>query len=180
MSQLDPVQKPLPTQSYLFECLDYNPSNGLLTWKRRPREHFKTKRAWSVWNARYSSKLAGSVTRFGYISVSLGGHYQAHRLIWKMITGLDPQIDVDHVDLNKSNNRWVNLRAADDRQQVWNRNVRKDNYLGIKGVKRNHKRYMARLVVDGNDKYLGTFDTPEEAASVREAAARELHGEFFR
>ncbi|EKF16891.1 HNH endonuclease, partial [Nitratireductor pacificus pht-3B] len=60
-----------PTVETLRELLVYDPETGILTWKVRPRRHFKTDGAWKGWNARYAGKLAGTPNS----SVSIGSEW---------------------------------------------------------------------------------------------------------
>jgi hypothetical protein len=45
-------------------------------------------------------------------------------------------------------------------------------------VVRFRSRFRAEIKIDGKKKYLGTFDTPEDAHVVYATVAREHHGEF--
>ena len=47
----------------------------------------------------------------GYILTSvLGKQYRTHRLIWMYMTGEDPgELEIDHKDRNRSNNKWVGI-----------------------------------------------------------------------
>ena len=94
------------------------------------------------------------------------------------MTGGDP-ILIDHRDRNRLNNRWGNLRNATKAQNIVNSGVRNDNRLGLKGVRRNTRGYMARIFIDGRSNYLGTFSTPEAAHAAYCAAASARWGEFF-
>ena len=160
------MKKPLPSQARLRELLDYDPLSGGLVWKSHQRR------------TDYIGRPAGS-TKPGYVRVSLDQQfYAAHRLIWVWMTGEDPgALEVDHIDRDRQNNRWDNLRLATVSQNRMNCAVKSRSGLP-KGVKHNKGRFGARIVVDKVDHWLGTFDTPEEAHQAYCSAAADLHGEF--
>jgi hypothetical protein len=173
--------KILPPAEHLRECFSYNPDSGVLTWKTRPRDHFANTQAWVGWNTKHAGKPAGKLGTAGYRYVAVGHRwYLTHRVIWKLTTGKEPPHKVDHKDNDQLNNRWINLRPATDSQSQWNQRLYKTNTTGHKGVKRMRDKWQARIVMNNVERHLGTFDTFEEAVSVREAAAYELRGEFCR
>jgi hypothetical protein len=179
MPKTHPI-KILPSREYLLACFNYDPATGVLTWKRRPREHFANKAGWAVFNNQFAGRSAGFLDKNGYRIIKLGSAYKAHRLIWKWMTGEEPPNDPDHKDGDPNNNRWVNLRLANRESQQWNTKVRKDNVSGLRGVhRRQNGKYEANIWPSGKFRHLGTFDTPEEASAAVEAARREIHGEFY-
>ena len=100
------MPKPLPPQEELEKLLEYDPETGGLTWKERPREMFLEEWHQRKWNTRYAGQPAlTSTLKGGYKYGNLFDQkVLAHRVIWKMVTGEDPQ-DVDHIDGNRWNNR---------------------------------------------------------------------------
>lgn len=53
----------LPSVDYLHKALLYDPDTGLLTWRKRPLEHFENHpqgalKAWFNWNHRHAGKPA--------------------------------------------------------------------------------------------------------------------------
>lgn len=113
----------------------------------------------------------------GYFCISLGGanHY-AHRLAFMWMLGRWPNKGVDHMNATRTDNRWVNLREADQALNMQNRRMPgTNNTHGFLGVRRNHKRWSAGIVAEGVRHYLGTYDSPEEAHAAYLAAKRLLH-----
>lgn len=55
-----------------------------------------------------------------------------------MIKGRDPKpgLEIDHINRNKSDNRWRNLREVTPSQNGQNSGARKDNKSGIKHLHR--------------------------------------------
>lgn len=175
------ARRTIPPTKYLHECFIYNPETGALGWKQRPLPHFVTTRAWKKWNTRYAGKAAGVINKNGYWLIRINDEgYLSHRVIWKMITGKEPPLILDHKDGNPANNCLSNLRAATPLQQQWNKRLPKTNTSGFRGVVRNRSKWQAQIKINGVCHYRGIFDTPEEASAVYETAARELHGEFYR
>lgn len=116
----------------------------------------------------------------GYVRMMVDGkRHQAHRLAWLYMTGEFPSDFIDHINGNRSDNRFVNLRDVDRCMNIQNQRVaRKDNLsTGLLGASF-HKasgKYIAQISLGGKKKNLGCFDTPQEAHSAYLVAKRELH-----
>ncbi len=168
------TRHPLPSAGRLRELFAYDPETGFLTAK-----HDKLGRRGS-WEK--GDKL-GYLDAFGYLKVTVDGRpYFVHRVAWKLMTRNEPPKYTDHVNLDKSDNRWVNLREATASQNAVNRDVMSVNTSGRKGVTlmKQTGKWAANVVVDGKNTHIGTFCTPEEAGSAYETVAKGLHKEFFR
>ncbi len=118
-----------------------------------------------------------SLTRKGYLRLYLSGrHYLVHRLVWLFVTGHWPLGLIDHRDGDKTNNRFSNLRDADNRLNQQNqRTAHRDSHSGVLGVSRNGGRWKARIKFGGAQVTLGSYATPEEAHNAYIAAKRSLH-----
>jgi hypothetical protein len=176
-----PPTKLLPPVEYLRECFIYNPKTGELRWRARQREHFANTQAWGAWNTKYAWTAAGCISPSdGYLYVLIDGRqYSLHRIVWKLITDEEPPPNLDHKDGNPLNNAWDNLRPASQPQQNWNTGLRKNNHSGYRGVSRHRRKWRARIMTGGVERYR-LFDTPEKASAWREAMASKLHGAFYR
>lgn len=88
--------------------------------------------------------------------------------------------DYDHKDRNGLNNQLNNLRQATYSQNSSNRERRKDNSSGFKGVyfEENRGKWRAIITVNHQRKHLGRFNNAVDAARAYDKAALELHGEF--
>lgn len=101
-----------------------------------------------------------------------------HRLIMGMAK--EDKRQIDHVDRQKTNNQRSNLRICTHRQNHYNIGVRRDNAVGLKGVSwsASNRKWVSSIKVDGEQKWLGSFETPEQAHAAYRSAAVEYHGEF--
>lgn len=79
---------------------------------------------------------------------------------------------VDHINRDTLNNRRCNLRVVTQRGNMGN--MKNQSQYGV-GVKKKGNRYQARTwLAGGKFKYIGTFDTSEEARKAREDFLHEL------
>jgi len=163
--------KALPDQACLRERLTYNSETGDLLWRTQVPSC-----------AAMIGKPAGSVKTNGYVCISLHGvSYLAHRLVWKLMTGADPINQIDHIDGDRSNNKWSNLRAASNRENCINSRVRRNNKSGATGVCWHGQRGKWRAyIVDAQRRHvsLGLFDDQNDAKRARLLAAEKFYGEF--
>jgi hypothetical protein len=95
---------------------------------------------------------------------------------------LSTELEVDHINGDKLDNRRANLRVATKTQQRQNQRVTRRNTSGFKGVSRisSTGRWRARIKVSGRQMPCGVYATAESAALAYDAAAREYFGEFAR
>lgn len=155
------------TQKRLRELFDYNEDTGLFT------------RISPVKKANVGD-IAGARAKNGYITISVDcKRYYAHRLAFIYMTGDCPKT-VDHIDRNRANNRWSNLRESTAQLQEANKEKCQGNTSKYKGVSFKSKigRYVARLKVDGNEIYLGCFADEDNAARAYNTAAIEAFGKY--
>jgi AP2 domain/HNH endonuclease len=158
------------TQEYLRSILHYDRATGEFTW-RVSRGSVQ------------AGDEAGSHNQDGHLQIKIDGVcYAGSRLAWLYVKGCWPKYELDHHDLNASNNVWSNIRPATHSQNCYNKRARSDNELGVKGVSLRKKdgRYVAQISINKKYTYLGAFDAPEEAQQAYIAAAKKHHGEFMR
>lgn len=175
------------------ECFTYDPVNGILFWKERPKHHFKRHKDWLIVNGRFAGRATGQRTfdskghkRAVYVRLFYKGksrHIPVHRVAFNIMGIIIPDgMEVDHKDTDRFNNRWDNLRLATRAQNGANQKVhanRKHKHLP-KGVSLKRKKFRAQIGYGGTQLNLGTFTTPEEAHAAYCAKAVELYGEFAR
>jgi hypothetical protein len=181
------VKKPDVSQADLAQLLSYDPQTGLLTWKPRPRHLAKSLREHNRWNTTWAGKQAGSVCSYGYVVIKVHGRpYRGHRIAWALHYGTWPDEDVfiDHVNLNKSDNRIDNLRLASRSENGQNRAEPANNTSGKKGVLlynyNGYRRWVARIGLNRHRVHIGYFDSYEEACIAYDKAARRFYGTFAR
>ena len=107
--------------------------------------------------------------------------YGAHRIIFLWHHGYLPP-EVDHIDLNRGNNRIDNLRSATTQENQRNTRARRNNSSGFKGVvyEKDRGTWRALICLDRKKIHLGRFSTPEAAHAAYKKAADKHHGEFAR
>jgi hypothetical protein len=159
------------TQIELKQVLDYDPITGLFTWKIANSRRVKV------------GAVAGCLKVHGYISIDINNkRYYAHRLAFLYMTGKFPENKIDHINIIRNDNRWENLREANNNQNAHNSSRPSHNTSGFKGVSKNKAtgRYEAHIKINNKKKFLGLYDTVEEAFNQRNRAALNLHKEFAR
>ncbi len=179
-------RKECPSIEYLRQCLRYQ--DGKLYWLERPRDHFKTCRnPCQAWNKRWPGKEAGNICKGGkgkrtdirwQVGVN-GKNYFRSTLVWAIVAG-ESGVELDHIDRDPLNDRIENLRVATRSQNHANKSKSSRNTTGFKGVSWNKDRckYETHSNCKGVRKFLGHFDTPEEAHAVYMRALIENYGEF--
>jgi hypothetical protein len=139
------------------------------------------------WKIRHGSlgmvgKKVGSLMQNGYYTTKINKKsYLIHRLIYLWHHGNLPQF-LDHIDLNKGNNKIENLREATKSQNALNRKLLKNNTSGHKNVifNKKSKKWLVRLTINGKDKDFGYYKNLELAGLVAEEARNITHKEFAR
>jgi hypothetical protein len=167
------------TAARLRELLTYDPSTGVFRWLPRAAEDGSSLHEINRWNTRYAHTVAGTLKPDGYMRIKVDGFpYSSHRLAFLYVTGAWPQFEVDHINGDRADNRWENLRdvtANTNQQNV--RGARCTSRTGVLGVSRVTKGqgYLARISLGGKRVHLGCFPTQEAAHDAYLAAKRKLH-----
>lgn len=182
------AKKPFPTSEVLRQLLRYEPETGKLFWKERPASMFKATAIHTAetrcrqWNGRYAGKEAITALCNGYLYGGIGKRsVHAHRVAWVIYYGELPKHFIDHINGLRTDNRICNLREATPLESVWNTASRRGSSQ-YKGVSRRSKdtKWTAEIRVSGVSRYLGRYDTEQEAALAYDAAARAAHGIYVR
>jgi hypothetical protein len=165
--------KSMPSQEYLRALFDYDEHTGYLTWRRRDDVN-------PGFNGRFAGKRAGALAGRQWLVMVDHRSLLYHRVIWKWVHGTEPP-EIDHINGNSSDNRLVNLRAANRWLNAKNRAPTKGRVLP-KGVFKPKKAnvYKASIRLRGATRIIGFFKTIEEASAAYQSAAQEHWGEWAR
>ena len=156
------LSKETLTLSSVRERIHYDPETGFFTWLSKS-------------HPRMVGKRAGCPSGRGYRQVwILGVHLKEHHLVWFYMTGTWPPDQLDHINGEKSDNRYINLRCVNNLQNQAARNV------ATRGIWRDERRNTWRASVGSgsNRLHLGTFATAEAAKAAYNRAAKQRYGDL--
>lgn len=149
------------SQSKIKELFSYDKDTGLFT-RVKGRKGVK------------AGSIAGCINKStGYRIISIAATpYRAHRLAFLYVTGEWPVEQVDHINGDRTDNRWVNLREANQSENLKNQGVRSDNTSGFVGVtwSKANSKWCAQIKANGKAMNLGYFTHKTEAIAARQAA----------
>lgn len=154
--------KDLPSQEHLKSILNYDELSGIFTWR-------KIQRGISF------GAIAGSIhKKQKYLRLSVDNVvYAAHRLAWVYVYGsINNEMQVDHINGIRSDNRIANLRLVDHKTNGKNQRKSVRNINGFCGVffSKEKNKYVARIKVDKKSVFLGYFKLIDDAIEARKAA----------
>lgn len=164
------IKRELLTQQELKKWLHYNPETGVFTW------------AVSKATKARSGFEAGNKNSAGHIVIHFHGvTYVAQRLAWLYVHGKFPTHKLIHKNGDTTDNRLHNLATATSFEIQAKFGGRRPNY-GFRGVSFNRKagKFVAAITRYGVRKYLGQFDTAEEAGIAYKKAAQEAAAPWAR
>lgn len=153
-------------ESLIREFLHYDEASGLIIWKLDRGKKIK------------AGSKAGTDNGDGYLSIKFDGkNYKAHRIAWFLKTGEWPVGVIDHINQNRSDNRWENLRVTTTRGNNFNKGIAKNNSSGVTGIRfvRSNRKWRASIRADKTFHHLGYFSTKEAAVKAYQEAKAKLH-----
>lgn len=158
----------------LRECLSYDPKTGVLTWLVRPLSHFPSVRIRNSTNANFAGNPACHyINGHGY---RMGCIFQrkvaAHRAAFALMNGYWPETDIDHINGDRADNRWSNLRVVSRVANSQNARRSKRNKSGATGVRWSEagRRWVAYIRAEGKNLHLGSFKEIGGAIAARQSA----------
>jgi hypothetical protein len=133
----------------------------------------------------YNSEIGNIYNRFGKISkikhprgyidilITINKktyHLLAHHFAWYCVYGNCDTEEIDHINGVRNDNRICNLRSVTRQQNQWNRN-------DIKGYwfRKDRQKYRAHITFNGKTKFIGHFDTEQEAKQAYLNAKEKYH-----
>ena len=126
--------------------------------------------------------------KHGYLTVVLyreegGKSHNVHNLVAReWVSNPAGKRCVDHIDNDRANNNWENLRYATHTENSRNMKKHIDGSSVYKGVSfhKPSNKWNARIMVQGKAISLGLFKIEKEAAEAYNAAAVKFHTNFAR
>lgn len=146
--------KEAPSAILVRELFDYFPETGKLVWKT-PRS-----------NRVYKGMEAGSICGNGYLYVGIGRErYTVQHLAWLHYYEEWPAGVLDHINMNTTDNRIVNLRITDKKGNANNNRAKLQKDYGVYYHSSTGK-WRVQLYKEGKHYYYGIFSSREDAVAV--------------
>jgi hypothetical protein len=145
------------TQERLKELISYDPETGLFSRKI------------NTGKSRYGDSF-GNLDSKGYLRGCIDWkEYRLHRLAFLYMTGNLPKGQVDHINRNRTDNRWVNLREVTQSENNRNSPIKSNNKSGIIGVdfRKDFNKWRASATLNGKHIHLGLFSEKADAIAAR-------------
>lgn len=147
-------------QDFVRNNLSYDPDTGYFTRIKVSSRHrrFLNKRAGTI------AKASRDVKPGWYRQIRLRGvKYYEHVLAFIYMIGSSPE-EIDHINRNGCDNRWINLRACTRGQNQLNKSLFSNNTSGYTGV--HYHKTSGKWRARSGRVSLGLFDTPLKASEA--------------
>jgi hypothetical protein len=156
------------TQEMVCAMFDYREDGNLV------------RRYATMGNGNYAGRVIGTKpkgtrsSRYSTTKIN-GNHWCVHKLIYLHQHGVVPD-QLDHINMDSSDNRIENLRVATSSENACNRKLFSSNTSGCKGVSwhKRQARWFAYVDVGNKRKSIGYFDDIE-SANLAATKARDLY-----
>ena len=148
---------------------------------------YKVSTKGNVFSIRRNKFIKANPCKKGYYCVGLYKDktketFKVHKLVTNTFYFAEDYegYQVDHIDRNKKNNNLLNLRFCSNAENQNNIGIKGNNTSGFKGVtlKKQTRKWIAQITINGKRKQLGSFDTKEEAYGAYKEASKKYHGEY--
>jgi len=155
----------------LEKHVSYDPETGTFRWLRLDSKRI--------------GKQAGYIDKKGYRRIEICNRaFMAHRLAWFYMTSQWPKYSIDHINGDKDDNRFCNLREATNAENKRNGPPRIDSRSQLKGIYRDNRtgRWVVKLQLAGDNRqsYCGTFTELADAIVCSNSHIASGHGSFAR
>lgn len=153
------MTKEIITQSYLKSVFHYCPDSGMFTRKTVTCNSVKI------------GDVSKDVNNHGYVQICIKSVLMsAHQLAFLYMEGKFPPNQVDHIDHNRSNNSWKNLRKVTRDQNLQNQKFHSNNTSGVTGVSRHgNDRWLTEISFRGTAVYRKSHKSFHKAVAIRKA-----------
>ena len=147
----------------------YDPASGIIFWRR-------------TFYGRQAGTRADYLRASGYRAVSANkAHLRAHRVAVFLMTGSWPLtgLVVDHINQDKQDNRWGNLRVVSKATNRINsfKRFRKEHPFAYKQNPKGRRPWCGKITLGNEPCIVGWFETEMEAHEAVTAYLRERHPE---
>ena len=154
---------------YLKNRLDYNSETGVFKWKFKNVNQPDDK----IFNKLFGGKIIFSKNHNGYLQIKIDKKsFLIHRIAYLFMTGEWPNGQIDHINGDRVDNRWDNLRVVNNEENQKNQKIYSNNTSGVIGVSWCETKNKWKVQISGNKKriYLGLFKNFNEAVRARKNA----------
>ena len=158
---------PLPSLEWIRKTISYDSETGDFTWLINRSNTLKGSRAGCI----------SSTTGYRVLSIR-GLKVSAHKLAWYLHYGEYPESQIDHINGLRADNRIENLRCVSPSVNGQNRwKAQANNKVGLMGVCKRGSKYIATIILNKKQTYLGIFSTKEDAHLAYLSAKLSLHSQ---
>lgn len=168
----------------LFQYTIYDKSNHLEVYDDHAEVlligQFSITKGWAKIDLDDIEKIKDHKWSFATSGYTSTGKASNRLYMHRFIMNPPSNMQVDHINGDKLDNRKSNLRVCTVQQNRFNSKLSSRNKSGKTGVyyARKEQKWVAQIKVNKKCKYLGSFSFFEDAAKVRIAAENKYFGEF--
>lgn len=115
----------------------------------------------------------------GYVKIHHGRNWSK---LHRVLTNCPDNLEVDHINGDKLDNRRENLRICTRSENARNKGLTKNNKSGVAGVSWDEARnkWMASIKLNKKSYNLGRFDKIEDAIRIRKDSEQKMFGVYRR